>query len=554
MDKMFNVNNENENELENQAIIVENQKKMKKFFITFLLCILMFLLFFSSDYLPILYTDGNVLRLPQSTSVKSDTVYVGDPWKNSSLSGQLLFRNLFSTDSSLTEVNPDLCSEYEVLNDGLTYVITLKDNLKWSDGVSLTVDDIIFSIETFLKCTDVNPSIDIAFSNIKGVDSFIKGNTDHISGISVNGNKITFNLENQHNSFMLMLTQFPPLPKHILENEDVDTLTGGHNFFTNGNSISNGMYMSKGLDSDSNLVFTLNPHYEGVKPKISEVIFYWDYQNMEMDLHQTSDYTQIVSYRAMRGYQEYLVDVLFYRYFVFNIEGGDNPPNLVMQDERIRQAISHAIDTETLLKDVYDNAGKLIHSGSPNIANELVYEYNPIKARELLKQADYDFDRPISIIYYYRDATSVVFLLKVAQYLEAIGLKVDLISSQNNDDFYKNCDYDILLKGLSSFDTKDWYYEYLSTNANMGKLFGTKEFDVLVQELDTASSEYEINNIIKSLVELEQELLYKMPLFTLNQAVYVNTNRLEVPDNMVFGNTRYSNDLRFDEWKIKHKF
>lgn len=499
------------------------------------------------------YIDGNVLKLPATVTTMSETQPIGNPWKNASISGQFVFRALFSTDSTLTQVNPDLCSNYETLNDGLTYVLNLKDNLFWSDGTPLTLDDVVFSIEAFMKCADVNPSISAAFNKIEGVSDYVAETSDSISGLTVNGNQLTINLEHQYNNFMLMLTQFVPLPKHILFEEDWSMLTNGvHEFFINENPVGNGMYTSNGLDDDYNLVLTKNPYYEGNPPNIDTVIFYWDFQNMDLDFFHTTDVTQIVNYRALKKFQEYLVDVYFYRYFLFNLTGGVEYDNEIIQDVRVRQAIAHAIDQQVLLNDVYYNAGKILYSGHVYDNNQ-EYEYNPEKARELLEEANYDFDRPLVITYYYSDATSYLFLERVAQYLNAVGLKVDLIKSNGSEDLYELCQYDIMLKGLSSFNTEDWYNEYLSTSLVMHNFFKTTQFDDLVNKFNSVSSDSEYESTLKELVSLEQDLLYKLPLFTLHQAVYINTSRLQVPADIVFGNTRYMSNLRIGEWQIKRQ-
>lgn len=496
------------------------------------------------------YIDGNILKLPLTSSVKSDTQSIGNPWKNASTSSQLVFRSLFATDSTLTEISPDLCSEYQISSDDLTYVITLKDNVKWSDGMPVTVDDIVFSIKAFMHCLDVNPNLAAAFNQIVGVDDYVAGKSEHITGLVAEGNTLTFTLKNRYNNFMMMLTQFVPLPEHILQDEDLSTLTSGHSFFVNETSVGNGMYKSTGLNDDYNLVLVKNPYYEGTQPKIDKVILYWDFLNIDIDFYHTTDITQIFTYRANRNYQEYLVDVLFYRYFVFNL--ADNNP--AMQDAKVRQAITHAIDIKTLLQDIYYDTGTMIYGGSPTFANTQIYEYNPTKARQLLEDAGYDFDRTFKIIYYYNDATSLLFLERVSQYLEAVGVKNQLVKSNSTDDLYLTLEYDMMLKGLAAFDDLDWYNEYLSSNTTLSKLFGTEgEFDELIEQLSAVSDHDEYNSVLKELVSLEQSLVYKLPLFTLNQAVYINNNRLIVPDDMLFGNTRYNNNLRIDEWEIKRQ-
>ncbi len=113
------------------------------------------------------YIDGNVLMIAQTGQAT-----VGNIWKNDSFIAQLTFASLFETDASFTEVNPYLGESIQVSPDGLNYTIVLKDGLKWSDGSPLTVDDVIFSIETFLLAHNdsvLNLTLSGAFSMIEGV-------------------------------------------------------------------------------------------------------------------------------------------------------------------------------------------------------------------------------------------------------------------------------------------------------------------------------------------------------------------------------------------------
>ena len=55
------------------------------------------------------------------------------PWLNRNMASNLMYRSILIADSSLTKTEPDL-GEVAISEDGLTYTITLKDGLKWSDG------------------------------------------------------------------------------------------------------------------------------------------------------------------------------------------------------------------------------------------------------------------------------------------------------------------------------------------------------------------------------------------------------------------------------------
>lgn len=43
---------------------------------------------------------------------------------------------------------PDLAKSYDISSDGLKYTVYIKPDIKWHDGVALTADDVLFTIET----------------------------------------------------------------------------------------------------------------------------------------------------------------------------------------------------------------------------------------------------------------------------------------------------------------------------------------------------------------------------------------------------------------------
>lgn len=68
-----------------------------------------------------------------------------DPIHEASHSSSLIFHSsLLKRDLDLNIVN-DLAKDYKISDDKLTYTVTLKDDLKFSDGSPLTADDVVFS-------------------------------------------------------------------------------------------------------------------------------------------------------------------------------------------------------------------------------------------------------------------------------------------------------------------------------------------------------------------------------------------------------------------------
>lgn len=183
--------------------------------------------------------------------------------------------------------------------------------------------------------------------------------------------------------------------------------------------------------------------------------------------------------------------------------------------------------------------------------SQQLFEYNPTKARKLLEEAGYDFDHTFTIAYYSGDTSTRIMLETIAGYLEDIGMTVALEYSSAAQ-LYDFPTYDMLLKNLSALNTEDWYNEYLASNPNLSQLLGREGvFDDLIIELTSTTDSVKYMEIMQELVDLEQELLYKMPMFLLTDAVYINSNRVSVPEDIVFGNTRYRSDVRLDEWYVK---
>lgn len=558
---------------------IESQKKTRVMIVATLVATALFLVGrISINKANESYIGGNVVYLPIGDSLTQlEYQAIGNPWNNGSISSMLVFRALFTPTTDFSDVTPDLASAYKILDDGYTYQITLKENLFWSDGEALDMEDIIFSFESFLLSGKGNVNLSTAFQKIRGVEDFLEGKTQHLEGLHVDGNVLTIYLSDTHNSFMQMLAQFVPLPEHSLRDVEVSTLTAETEYFIN--PVSSGMYMVDCMDEDFNLVLKKNPYYTESTSDVEKVVFLWNYTREQIDYYSTSNITQMVSYRAMQGMDEYNVDVNFYRYFVFNLAGGyeaktvaeleaqsllgedeekeptvygeNREPNYAMEDVRVRQAIAYAINRPQLLSDLYFDVGTL--GGVTNETEGEIFPYNPEKARALLEEAEYDFERVFTIAYYHSDPTSYIFLEQVQAYLEAVGLTVELVRATTGNQFiYVDREYDMLLKGLSSFNTDDWYNEFLSTNGNMSALMGDKcEFDQLVAELSSTFTQNTYLSTLEDLSQLAQELLYKLPLFTLNESVYIRESRVSVPNSMVFTNTRYRSDIRWDEWYVK---
>lgn len=474
----------------------------------------------------------------------------------------LTYRALLLPDAKRETVSPDLAASYEVSEDGKTYTFTLKDGLKWSDGQPLTADDVAFSVKEALQASIINGIFPEAFTKIVGATDFKDKKAQEISGLVVEGNKVTFNLEQPVGNFLQLLAQFYIFPKHSLENENPAEL---HNSSFWSKPVTSGMYQVNKIEPGNFVELGLNPNYEGVVPKITKV--YYNYINDPVVamkdgksyFYYTNKPEEITQLQQTPGITASPIDILFYRYFIVNLSGIDGKGNSKLADKRVREALLYAIDKEKLAQSLFPGLATLNYTGVPTGFKDFLeaankYEYNPEKAKELLKEANYRFDEPLVITYYYKDQTSADFMQAIAYQLQEVGIKAEVtqVQSAPTQALFSIRKYDIAYKGFSSFGYESWYGEYSSNNTNFANIYNNdSSFDELNKQLAQTSDPAKRSELLTQLQQLEQEKLFKLPLYTFKNYIFINTDKVVLPAGLEFGNPFYRYDYKFQDWDIK---
>ncbi len=514
------------------------------------------------------YVGGNVFYLARSSAAST-----GNVWYSESFGCQLIYSGVFTTDSTFTEINPDLAEKYDVSDDGLVYTIYMKDGLQWSDGKPLTAEDVAWSIESVLLHASINSVFSAAFNKIVGVEewkevgveSWENGGTHSLEGVSVVGNTVVITLETPYANFPKALTQFCPLPKHVFEEMNPSEIMSSDEYTLN--YVTSGMYKLDVVNSDGDAELIHNPNYYGEHSDIERVILLGDYQNSHLSYYPTTDLREMVTYNSINGYKEYKVDVQFYRYFVFNLMAGyeqrelvpeldedgnevkdsdgnvvlvedtsvieypdDREENYPVQNVLFREAISLAMNRVALMDEVYQKTGSVTFSEAGNEAyTEFLLDYNPNLARQKLEESGYDLNRPFTIGYYHTDINTALFLEEVKSYLEDIGLTVIVKRTSGGVALYQTREYDMYLKAYPAYSSLDWYNEYLYSNDTLRPVLGTDLFDDLLIELEMTTTQEDYDVVMSKLQDLDSSLLYKIPMISLGESAFINGNRVSLP-------------------------
>ncbi|MYD11040.1 MAG: hypothetical protein F4X02_13485 [Chloroflexi bacterium] len=145
----------------------------------------------------------------------------------------LIFEGLFAI-NDYGEVVPRLAAELVISSDGLEYVVRLRDNIKWQDGVPFSADDVVYTL-SLLSAADYAEYSDTA--------AFWRT----VETQRLSADLVRFRLAQPFSSFPLLLT-IGLLPEHALRGTTVRALAS-HPF--NLSPIGTGPYQLAALRADA---------------------------------------------------------------------------------------------------------------------------------------------------------------------------------------------------------------------------------------------------------------------------------------------------------------
>lgn len=480
-------------------------------------------------------------------------------WMNrSKFWGGLVFQGLLIAEDNISNVSPDLCEEYIISTDGMKYTFILKENLTWHDGEDLTAEDVVWSIETYLKVQETNGFVKKGLQEIDGAEEFENGTVEYISGIRVHGNDITINLKEDDASFLSAIAQLAILPKHCLEEVPIEDFSTCEFWKM---PIGSGPYKIVENVDNQEALLVVNEDYSGKVPAIKQIRYkVLEYPGTDyFDFTISSDPITINSFMKNSHYNVVKTNNLYYRYLIFNLDKRTGENEGLLQDPQVRKALMLAIDKERIIQEIYGKSAVVIDCGIPSDDSWYVLKedsdvgYRPTYAKHLLKTADFDFNKTLVLTRYSMDELSERLLEEIAECWREIGIKVEIIpieSDSTNKLFVEADWYDIALKNLSAVDYTEWYFEYSSENQLWSEiLYDRKEFDSLINSINHSSYANELNMLYSEIQKMETKMVYKIPIAIVPQYVIYNKEHLYIPE-MEFPNLWYYYDLDIADWSI----
>lgn len=288
-----------------------------------------------------------------------------------------------------------IAKSWRIAEDGLSVRFLLRDNVRFSDGVLLTADDVVFSFDFVMNESIAAPRIRAYFEKLKSVKK-------------INQYEVEFEFREPYFEILSIAGGMEILPKHFYE---------GYLKTPNEFNNSKGLLMGSGpyrLENPKSwtpdvgqIELIRNQNYWGsTKPPFNKIIWkiiqndsarLTTYRNGDIDEYAARpvEYQRLKSDSQIISKShnfEYMPPVVGYSFIAWNQQLNAKPTKFA--DLRVRQAMSAITDVQRIIKNIYLNyAEPAVSPFSPTSAQhnpELVYQnIDKEKAKKLLADVGY---------------------------------------------------------------------------------------------------------------------------------------------------------------------
>jgi peptide/nickel transport system substrate-binding protein len=337
----------------------------------------------------------------------------------------MLFDGLLSTNGVTGELEPGLAESWEISPDQRTITYKLREGLKWSDGVPMTVDDVVFYYNNILFNEKIpNSSVDLFRIGEKGLFPTVR---------KVGDRRVEF-VSPEPFAPLLRFAGGSVLPKHILEKYVTQVDGKGTPLVASvwgtdtdpQQLVGNGAYVLKSYEPGQRMMFERNPYYWDKDAQGNRLPYIEQYvvqiiEDTNASLSQfraggsdveavTPEFFALMKREEERG--KFKISnggpALSSLFMTFNLNQGKRNGKPLIDPIKsrwfntldFRKAIAHAIDRTSMINNIYQGLG--VPQNSPIYIQSPfyfppekglpTYDYNLNTAKELLLGAGFKYN------------------------------------------------------------------------------------------------------------------------------------------------------------------
>lgn len=312
---------------------------------------------------------------------------------------QQVYTPLTTYKGSTTEIAPMGATSWDISSDQLTYTFHLRKDMKFANGDPVTAQSYIDEFKRVLSKKVNSPAEAFIDPLIQGSTAYHNGTAKDVSGLSAPDDYTLVIKLTKPEPFLLMVLQMPFFS--AVDQKYIDSI--GDKAFDH-QTMGSGPFEMKSYTPGQELILVKNPNaYQ--PPKLDEVDMTLQSNLQTSALKFKQGQTAFLSWNQSIDPQDFVSMINdpkykneFYKqnevatyYVALNVK-----PKSPIQNLKVRQAINMAIDKKKLVK-LLNGRGAVTNQILPpampgyekNLPSNVVYNYDPTKAKQLLASAGY---------------------------------------------------------------------------------------------------------------------------------------------------------------------
>lgn len=412
-----------------------------------------------------------------------------------------------------------LCESVVGNEDASEFTLTLKEGLKWHDGEPLTADDVVFTMEVLVDESQNVPYASYGFVN-----------DTPVVAEKIDDRTVKLTLATSAAGFLGGLSQVYCIPKHIYEGvenigeSELNNAPIGSGPFKFEEYKAGEYFKVVKFDEWFDEVHLDSITYKIVKDSSSAVAALAS-GDLDAKLISADDYATVSEYENIEvySYNSGRVNAMFM-----------NQHNEVLQDVKVRQAISYALNKEELCQfafiseDYADPAYSVLTPDTLYYTDvETQYNNDPEKAKALLAEAGQEA-LTLNLMYISTDKTMESESLYIQSALANVGITVNLVPTDEST--FKNktkdpecTDYDLVLSFYTLGEEPSLYADmtYTDSRSNYSR-FSDPALDELWDKGNTTANEEERAQVYADIQNLINDQMYVYPIAYSNGFYAVN--------------------------------
>jgi len=446
-----------------------------------------------------------------------------------------LYEGLVVTDPETGGALPGVAESWDVSDDGLQYTFHLRD-CTWSDGVSITAEDVVYS---WLR--ELNPATGGPYAWFPCM--FLKGASEY--NASEAGPEAVQIRALDEKTFQMDLIgplpyvlgalchyAFAIVPEHTIKEF-------GDKWILPENFVGNGPFeLAEWLPQEYIKLTKSDTYWDKDNVKLDEAYFYASddantmynmYLKDEIDWIENIPQEQLTSASLRTDY--HVAPMLSTYYYEFNMEADP------VDDPLVRKALAMAVDREALVENI-TQAGQIPSWGivppMPGYDGlEFPEEFNVEKAQELLKQAGYPNGSnfpSLELLYNTSDSHKNIAEFIQQQWKENLNINVTLVNQEwatyINSTIEK--DYQVARAGwVGDYQDPNSFLDMFLTGGSMNDIsYNSAEYDALIKKAATMDAGKERFDTFRE----AENLLINEDQGIMSLYYYVSTNLIDTDE------------------------